>query len=619
MSTERIRELAARFLSGQPLADEEKRELLGALEADLELRVELLKEMRVHGLLHLMGSVEEPDAEGFIRSTLVRVEAQEDGEGFLKRVHSGLEGASSPLEADPSRRPPTRRKFQLIRKGSGADGWKIGLAAAGVLAAVVVFGTILSWGRTGSPPNRDEAQRQRETRAREEAERRETRRRPLEEQKGRAATEQKRLADELAAMEAERRKLDAARKEGPAEADRKRVEEELERVAARFREKTAELERARAAAEKAERELVQATPPAPAAPKTQEPKVQETKVAVAKVGQAENAVVVMADGARVPVREAQDVLAGQGLEVLANGSARLAYSDQTQVHVGPETELRELKTEGGKRLFVLKGTIRAEVTKQPKDQPMVIATPHGEATVVGTTLRIIIDPDPKKGTRLEVEEGKVQLKNKLLGKTVEVMSGHYAVAAGGVELVSRPLPRVLFAEDFQTQPVDALPRGFEVDLPGTWAVRGVEGGRALEGRGAATSLLFGDAAWADYEVTFRFRFDASPSILGLIVRHDPGRLTNYQLEVRPDGTWLRRSLAGGMDDPNEFRGAALRPVPAVWHTFRAMCRGAVVEFWIDDKLALRSRETHSPRGRCKLYVRGGAAQFDDIRVIDLSR
>jgi hypothetical protein len=42
------------------------------------------------------------------------------------------------------------------------------------------------------------------------------------------------------------------------------------------------------------------------------------------------------------------------------------------------------------------------------------------------------------GTRLEVEEGKVQLKN-LAGKTVDVVSGHFAVAAPGTELLARPM------------------------------------------------------------------------------------------------------------------------------------------------------------------------------------
>jgi len=97
-----------------------------------------------------------------------------------------------------------------------------------------------------------------------------------------------------------------------------------------------------------------------------------------------------------------------------------------------------MKIEPGKRLSLTQGTLRAVVAKQPIDHPMILQTPHGEAKVVGTTLRILIDSDPAKGTRLEVEEGKVELGD-LAGRTVSVESGHYAVAADGAGLVAKPI------------------------------------------------------------------------------------------------------------------------------------------------------------------------------------
>jgi hypothetical protein len=84
------------------------------------------------------------------------------------------------------------------------------------------------------------------------------------------------------------------------------------------------------------------------------------------------------------------------------------------------------------------GSLRAVVAKQ--EQPMIFASSDGEAKVLGTTLRISVDPDPKKGMRLEVEEGRVELKRLSDQKTVLVESGHFAVAAAGVELKRLPLP-----------------------------------------------------------------------------------------------------------------------------------------------------------------------------------
>jgi hypothetical protein len=153
-----------------------------------------------------------------------------------------------------------------------------------------------------------------------------------------------------------------------------------------------------------------------------------------------DALLVTKDG-KSPVIAGTNLLPGQGLET-GGGTSRivLRFPDKTRVELGPETLLAELKMDSGKRLDLTRGSVRAVVAKQPKGEPLIFTTPHGRATVVGTTLRLVVDPDAKKGTNLEVEEGKVELKN-LAGKTVMVESGHYAVAAVGVELVvHRSLP-----------------------------------------------------------------------------------------------------------------------------------------------------------------------------------
>ncbi|HVR85149.1 MAG TPA: FecR domain-containing protein, partial [Planctomycetota bacterium] len=206
--------------------------------------------------------------------------------------------------------------------------------------------------------------------------------------------------------------------------DQERIEQEL-REAAQLAKKTA--------------------PPAPAQP-PQEGKPQSapaalsqgtTQAALAKVEEvAGDAFVVTKDG-KSPATVGVDLIAGQGLET-GGGASRivLRLTDKTRVDLGPDSVLAELKLDSGKRIALTRGTVRAVVAKQPKGEPLIFTTPHGQATVVGTTLRLYVDPDPKKGTRLEVEEGKVELKN-LAGKTVMVESGHYAVAAVGVELVAR--------------------------------------------------------------------------------------------------------------------------------------------------------------------------------------
>lgn len=136
----------------------------------------------------------------------------------------------------------------------------------------------------------------------------------------------------------------------------------------------------------------------------------------------------------------QGVFSGQGLETAGAGTmAILLYPDGTRLEVGADSVLEKVdEGEAGKRVSLAKGTLRVNVARQSAGRSMLFDTPHGQVKVLGTTLRIAVAPDKLKGsTRLEVEGGKVQLRN-LAGNTVDVPSGHYAVAAVGVELVAKP-------------------------------------------------------------------------------------------------------------------------------------------------------------------------------------
>jgi serine/threonine protein kinase/beta-glucanase (GH16 family) len=148
------------------------------------------------------------------------------------------------------------------------------------------------------------------------------------------------------------------------------------------------------------------------------------------------------------IREGKHIIAGKGQTLVAGDAVEtgpwpsrgvLRYTDRTLVEIEPDTSLNEIQVEPAKRLFVKTGRVQAEVAKQPKDEPMIFATPQGEAKGSGAKLHLQMDPDPKKGMRLEVEDGEIELKN-LAGKSVVVKSGYSAVAAEGVELLTHPRP-----------------------------------------------------------------------------------------------------------------------------------------------------------------------------------
>jgi FecR-like protein/WD40 domain-containing protein len=147
-------------------------------------------------------------------------------------------------------------------------------------------------------------------------------------------------------------------------------------------------------------------------------------------------------------RAGDSLLSGQGVDVIGPKSrASLRFRDGTLLELAPETRLERIEdARNGKRVKMTRGSLQAKVTPQPKEEPMVFESPHGEARVVGTTLRILVDQSPKLGMRLEVEEGKVNLRRLADSRTVLVETGHYAVVATGIELAVRPLaPRVTMA------------------------------------------------------------------------------------------------------------------------------------------------------------------------------
>jgi hypothetical protein len=342
---------------------------------------------------------------------------------FVERVrvhvdlHALFEGARE--SAAPAERPPTRRTHRRIAGRPGNPTWTAGLVAAGIL---IGFVALLLLSASGS--NSEEAAELSRRRIAKEDARRKADQRLREIEREREQILAKPVTSEGkpdAAKEEERQKAlqDLAER-------RRRIDEELK----------AALEREKPDV------VVQKTPeeakpvPTPAAP--QEKKSSVLAATVARFGKIDGDVFVLVAGERKPAAPGMDIGAGQGIDTV--GNAEILYPDKTRVELGPGSSIRDISAENGKRFRVERGIVRAEVRPQPKAQPMILESATGEATVLGTTLKLMVDPDPAKGTRLELEEGKVQLKNLLSGKTVLVETGHYAVAAAGMEFKSTALP-----------------------------------------------------------------------------------------------------------------------------------------------------------------------------------
>lgn len=123
------------------------------------------------------------------------------------------------------------------------------------------------------------------------------------------------------------------------------------------------------------------------------------------------------------------LLAGQEVRTNGDGSfATVRYPDGTLIELSTETRVRLLPDGGpgtGKQLFLVEGVVNADVATQPSGRPMIVTTPHAVIRVLGTRFSSAALPE---STRIELEEGKVQMIRKSDGQAIEVEEGRYAIA-----------------------------------------------------------------------------------------------------------------------------------------------------------------------------------------------
>jgi ferric-dicitrate binding protein FerR (iron transport regulator) len=185
----------------------------------------------------------------------------------------------------------------------------------------------------------------------------------------------------------------------------------------------------------------------PAAVPAPDVKPAPTRTTVAKV-HAEGNVLLLSGKETTPCAADAEILAGSGIQTAPKSFAVVVFPDGTKVELAAGTRVRriaDLEGQGGtgKQIDLESGAVEAQVAKQPAGRAMVFTTPHAEARVLGTSLRIALIGAKEEATRLEVTEGKVRLR-RLDGKTVDVPAGQFAVAGAGGELtVSRVTSLVL--------------------------------------------------------------------------------------------------------------------------------------------------------------------------------
>lgn len=151
----------------------------------------------------------------------------------------------------------------------------------------------------------------------------------------------------------------------------------------------------------------------------------------------EGQVFVLNASGQAPAQKGMEILPGQGVVAAgAAGRAVLLFADGTRLELGGETWVREFfaPRSPAKRVVLTQGTLSAEAARQPVDRPLTFVTPHAEARVLGTSLRLTVEPAL---TLLEVREGKVRLSRE--GRAIDAGAGQYAVAGPGLPLSAQAM------------------------------------------------------------------------------------------------------------------------------------------------------------------------------------
>jgi hypothetical protein len=422
---ERLLELVHRFLD-QDLSGAEVQEMESILASHERARRDLALAAALHQELFSLHEVHSP--EGIKPALLERSD----------RVGS------------PGRRPPTLRTSRSPSLAPSRASWAAALVAAGFLIGSLLL--LLMFNSKSAATGKAHRDTVRAPRVDLPAPERgpvqaaDPSLGPLREQ-----TEEERIRAEtfrrLADLDRRRSQIEQP---VPVDADPVIVEKQKIDLVQLAEEKRKIEEEMRAAIEQARRTFAQrkgGTPETRTAPP--DTAMSDPKASLAAIERMEGNGWLLRKETRTALHEGTEILPGDGLETgLAACKLVIRFADRTRVELRADSLIGEIMDGAsvpaaqGKQIRLVRGSLAAEVTKQPPQRPMLIRTLHSESTVLGTTLRLFVDPGEKGATRLEVEEGRVRI-TRLLEKraSVDVTGGHFAVAAPAMPLQSHPLPQ----------------------------------------------------------------------------------------------------------------------------------------------------------------------------------
>ncbi|HVR83883.1 MAG TPA: protein kinase, partial [Planctomycetota bacterium] len=176
---------------------------------------------------------------------------------------------------------------------------------------------------------------------------------------------------------------------------------------------------------------------------------RETKSSpLASLESVQGEVAVLNGSGASPARASQLLSSGQGLQTGKGSSwAVLTFIDGSRVEIGPETTIEKLaqrhpSDQGpdsfGIHLYLTRGSLLAEVVRQPEHRPMVLECAQGEVQVQEARIRMASRGSNPASTRLEVLDGAARFAASD-GSSLPVPPGTYIVAGPNQKLQPTPI------------------------------------------------------------------------------------------------------------------------------------------------------------------------------------
>jgi hypothetical protein len=265
---------------------------------------------------------------------------------------------------------------------------------------------------------------------------------------------------------------------------------------------------------------------------------------------------------------------------------------------------------------------------------MVLLTEHARAEVLGT--RFLLRAEDAK-TRLEVDEGKVNLKRLSDGESLDVPMGHCAEVGAGIELVLQriagealPVPaaatRVLFADEFEDSPLGQWPKGWQKHpteperRSGFAVVVGPgQGGNQMISVPSSDGRLTQHAripvsVWPNsFEVSFRMRLSGKDNIRSGMEFYDE-RNTVPSIEYNSSDSTI--SLLERRPVIREVKKLPLLLEVGQWHEWKITVKGNHFSLVIDGEPIAEMMARCGRVENAMVISRGrDGVDYDDVRVV----